>query len=118
MNELDVKFSKVAKKASDKRFINATYKTQTGAYVDGEVIDVETSYSIKAFITKPTDGEIKNGSASISDAVILIASSSLEFMPKADDVIEFGFKSYTIKQNLGAYSGYVIPLHRLVGVIR
>ena len=51
MNELDVKFSKIAKKASNKRFINATCKVKNGtAYVEGEVVNVETTYNIKAFI--------------------------------------------------------------------
>ena len=119
MNELDVKFSKISKKASNKRFINATCKVKTGtAYVDGEVVNVETTYNIKAFISKPSYGEIKSGAVSVSDAIILVANDGLEFEPKADNVIDFGFKQYTVKQNLGAYSGYVIPLHRLVGVVR
>ena len=119
MNKLDVKFSKVAKKASDKRFINATCKAKNGTtYVGGEVVDVEIIYNIKAFISKPSYGEIKSGAVSVSDAIILVANDGLEFEPKADNVIDFGFKQYTVKKNLGAYSGYVIPLHRLVGVVR
>ena len=118
MTENDIIFSEMAIDFANDEFINATYKTKIGTYVGGEVINVETTYNIKAFITKPSYGEIQSGSEMVSDAIILIASSGLEFTPKADDVIDFGFKSYTIGKNMGAYSGYVIPLYRLVGVVR
>ncbi len=119
MNENDIIFSEMAKGFSDEMFINATCKVKTGtAYVEGEVVNVETTYNIKAFISRPSYGEIKSGAVSVSDAIILVANDGLEFEPKADNVIDFGFKQYTVKQNLGAYSGYVIPLHRLVGVVR
>lgn len=119
MAALDDKARKTALTLLTKFGKSATYQSVTaGAYVDGEVVDTVTDYTVKAFITKPTQGEITSGLADISDAVILVAGSGLAVMPKSGDVVVFSERSYSIKRNLEVWSGDEIALHRLVGVVR
>ena len=116
---LDAKARKTALTLLNKFGKSATYQSVTpGAYVDGEVIDTVTDYTVKAFITKPTQGEITSGLADVSDAILLVAGSGLAVMPKAGDVIVFSERSYSVKRNLEVWSGDEIALHRLVGVVR
>lgn len=119
MAALDAKARKTALTLLNKFGKSATYQSVTaGAYVGGEVIDTVTYYTVKAFITKPTQGEITSGLADVSDAVILVAGSGLAVMPKAGDVVVFSERSYSVKRNLEVWSGDEIALHRLVGVVR
>ena len=119
MAALDAKARKTALTLLTKFGKSATYQSVTsGAYVDGEVIYTVTDYTVKAFITKPTQGEITSGLADVSDAILLVAGSGLAVMPKAGDVVVFSERSYSIKRNLEVWSGDEIALHRLVGVVR
>ena len=119
MAALDDKARKTALTLLTKFGKSATYQSATaGAYVDGEVIDTVTDYTVKAFITKPTQGEITSGLADVSDAILLVAGSGLTVMPKAGDVVVFSERSYSVKRNLEVWSGDEIALHRLVGVVR
>ena len=119
MAYLDAKACKTALTLLTKFGKSATYQSVTdGAYVDGEVVDTVTDYTVKAFITKPTQGEITSGLADVSDAVLLVAGSGLVVMPKAGDVVVFSERSYSVKRNLEVWSGDEIALHRLVGVVR
>ena len=119
MAYLDAKARKTSLTLLTKFGKSATYKSVvSGAYVDGEVIDTVTDYTVKAFITKPTQGEITSGLADVSDAILLVAGSGLAVMPKAGDVVVFSERSYSVKRNLEVWSGDEIALHRLVGVVR
>ena len=86
--------------------------------MDGEVVNTVTDYTIKAYISKPTQGEITSGVADISDAIILIASSGLSVTPTPNDLIVFNERTYSVKRNLEVWSGDDVALHRLVGVVR
>ena len=119
MAALDDKARKTALTLLTKFGKSATYQSVTaGAYVDGEVVDTVTDYTVKAFITKPTQGEITSGVADVSDAILLVAGSGLAVMPKSGDVVVFSERSYSVKRNLEVWSGDEIALHRLVGVVR
>ena len=119
MAYLDDKARKTALTLLTKFGKSATYQSVTaGAYVDGEVVDTVTDYTVKAFITKPTQGEITSGLADVSDAVLLVAGSGLAVMPKSGDVVVFAERSYSVKRNLEVWGGDEIALHRLVGVVR
>ena len=119
MAALDDKARKTALTLLTKFGKSATYQSVTaGAYVDGEVVDTVTDYTVKAFITKPTQGEITSGLADVSDAILLVAGSGLAVMPKSGDVVVFAERSYSVKRNLEVWSGDEIALHRLVGVVR
>lgn len=116
---LDAKAKATALKLLNKFGKSGTYKSVvSGAYVDGEVIDTVTDYLVKAYISKPTQGEITSGLADISDAIILIASSGLGVTPSPNDLIVFNERTYSIKRNLEVWSGDDVALHRLVGVVR
>ena len=116
---LDAKAKATAKKLLDKFGKSGTYKSVvSGAYVDGEVVNTVTDYTIKAYISKPTQGEIMSGLADVSDAIILIASSGLRVTPTPNDLIVFNERTYSVKRNLEVWSGDDIALHRLVGVVR
>lgn len=116
---LDAKAKATAKKLLDKFGKSGTYQSVTsGVYVDGEVVNTVTDYAIKAYISKPTQGEITSGVADISDAIILIASSAMNVTPKPNDTIVFNERTYSVKRNLEVWSGDDVALHRLVGVVR
>ena len=82
------------------------------------MVNTVTDYTIKAYISKPTQGEITSGVADISDAIILIASSVMNVTPKPNDTIAFNERTYSVKRNLEVWSGDDVALHRLVGVVR
>ena len=116
---LDAKAKAIALKLLNKFGKIGVYESViNGAYVDGEVTTIVDQYGLKAYISKPTQGEITSGLADISDAVILVASASLSFMPKAGDTIVFNERTYSVKRNLEVWSGDDVALHRLVGVVR
>ena len=116
---LDAKAKATALKLLNKFGKSGTYKSVvSGAYVDGEVVNTVTDYTIKAYISKPTQGEITSGVADISDAIILIASSGLSVTPTPNDLIVFNERTYSVKRNLEVWSGEDVALHRLVGVVR
>lgn len=119
MAALDAKARKTALTLLTKFGKSATYQSVTdGVYVAGEVIDTVTDYTVKAYISKPTQGEITSGLADVSDAVLLVAGSGLAVMPKPNDLIVFSERTYSVKRNLEVWSGGEIALHRLVGVVR
>lgn len=119
MAYLDAKAKATSLKLLNKFGKSATYKSVTsGAYVDGEVLNTVTDYTIKAYISKPTQGDITSGIADISDAIILVASSVMNVSPKPNDLVVFSERTYSVKRNLEVWSGEEIALHRLVGVVR
>lgn len=116
---LDAKAKATALKLLNKFGKSGTYKSVAGSsYVGGEVTLIYTPHTVKAYISKPTQGEITSGVADISDAIILIASSGLSVTPTPNDLIVFNERTYSVKRNLEVWSGDDVALHRLVGVVR
>lgn len=116
---LDDKARKTALTLLAKFGKNATYSTKTGEVYDPSTSENVATYatqSIKAFIDKPTQGDITSGLATASDAMILVAASGLSVTPKNGDTIVFSERTYTVKANKEVWSGEKIALHQLISV--
>lgn len=116
MKNLDKDFILAVKSFNDD-FIDGTYSYSNGSsYVDGEVVENIVTKSIKCFITRPKQGELTSGLATVNDVVILVPYYD-GFAFTSGDITVLGTKYY-IKQNNGAYSGEIIPLNKLVCTVR
>lgn len=75
-----------------------------------------TDYPITAYISKPTEGQIKAGLATITDAIILVSAKELGVDVEPENKIIFPHATYSVKMDDPIWSGEEIALHKIVSV--